>query len=239
MTAPTSEVDRIDPEPCRVKLQSGMIVEIVPLKARQFFRLLRVLTHGAGGALLRNELDFQGGQEQFLAKLLSLVLISIPDAENEAIDFIQSMCKPNGLAEGAPSKLTKDQNAANEQLWIEIGAELYNPELEDIIDIVEAIVKQEADDIQALGKRLSRLMELATKTGQTGEGEQAEEKPSPGELASQESRSEENSPGPSTSSPASTAGKTKKSSTSRSADSGKSPTPSPEGSTSPDGSGES
>ncbi len=237
MSSPTSEIDRIDPEPASVKLQSGMVVEIVPLKARQFFRLLRVLTHGAGGALLRNELDFQGDQEAFLGKLLSLVLISIPDAENEAIDFIQSMCKPTGLAEGAPSKLTKQQNADNEKLWLDIGAELYNPELEDIIDIVEAIVKQEATDIQALGKRVGKLLELATKTGQTGENEKPAPMPSPEALSSQESPSEESSPGPSTSSPASTGGTTKKSSTSRSGGSARSQIPSSGGSTSPDTSG--
>lgn len=239
MSAPTTEVDRLDPEPCIVKLQSGLQVEIVPLKTRQFFRLLRVLTHGAGGALLRSELDFQGEQDAFLSKLLSLVLISIPDAENEAIDFIQSMCKPSGLAEGVPSKLTKQQNADNEQLWIEIGAELYNPELEDIIDIVEAIVKQESADIQALGKRLSRLMELATKTGQTGEGEKAEDAPSPGELSSKENRSEASSRKSSTSSQASTDGQTSKSSKSRSGGSAKSQTPSSDDGTSQDGSGES
>lgn len=220
-----SEVDRLDPKPNIVLLSTGISCEIVPLKARQFFRLLRVLTHGAGPALLQNDLDFSGDQDQFLGKLLSLVLISIPDAENESIDFIQSMVKPVGLKETPLAKLSKEDKEANAQLWADLERATYNPELEDVIDIVEAIVKAEADDIQALGKRLGRLMELANKTG-ANKPEDPTEAPEPADLNSPESLSEESSPAPSTSSPASTDGKTKTSSTSRSGGSGKSRTPS-------------
>lgn len=217
-----SEIDRLDPEPNLVDLQSGTTVEVVPLKARQFFRLLRVLTHGAGAQLLKNDLNFNGPSEEFMTKLLSLILLSIPDAENEAVDFIQSMCKPTGLVE-RPGKLTKEDLQANAELWDNVAAELYNPELEDIIDVVEAIIKAEADDIQALGKRLSRFMEMADKMGQTKPAP-AEETPDAAALTSPETPSEASSPDPSTSSPASTDGPTNTSSGSPSAGSGKSRT---------------
>ena len=85
--------------------------------------------------------------------------------------------------------------------------ELNNPELEDLLDLAEAIVRQEAPEIQALGKRVASLLELAKKTGQLAE------KDSPGETVSLP----EPSPGPSISSATSTDGLTSESSSSPSA----------------------
>ena len=39
-----NELDRLDPEPVVVKLTTGLAVEVVRLRTRQFFRLLKVLT---------------------------------------------------------------------------------------------------------------------------------------------------------------------------------------------------
>ena len=38
---------------------------------------------------------------------------------------------------------------------------LDNPELEDLVDLIEAIVRREAKDIMALGKRLAAMLKLA------------------------------------------------------------------------------
>ena len=88
--------------------------------------------------------------------------------------------------------------------------ELNNPELGDLMDLAEAIVQQEAPEIQALGKRVASLLELAKKTGQLGGQERGKT----------ESSSPELSPEPSTSSATSTAGQTSASSASPSAASG-------------------
>ncbi len=211
-----NELDRLDPQPQVVKLTTGLQVEIVRMRTRQFFRLLRVLTHGAGPAMMRAGLDFKGGAEQFTAQLLTLVVMSIPDAEQDAIAFLQSMCKPAGITDKPDSQLTKAEREDNEAAYERFNKDLFNPELDDTLDLVEAIVKVEAPELQALGKKLQRMMELFRKTGQ--DKEPPEPEASPRDLASQGS-----SPRPSTSSAPSTDGPTSTSSPSRSAASARSP----------------
>jgi len=210
-----NELDRLDPQPQVVKLTTGLQVDIVRMRTRQFFRLLRVLTHGAGPAMMRAGLDFRAGAEQFTAQLLTLVAMSIPDAEQEAISFLQSMCKPHGATDKPDSQLTKAEKEANEALYVQFNKDLFNPELDDTLDLIEAIVTVEAPELQALGKKIQRMMELFRKTGQ--DKEPPEPEPSPQEMASQGS-----SPPPSTSSAASTDGPTSTSTTSPSAGSGRS-----------------
>jgi hypothetical protein len=209
------ELDRLDPQPQVVKLTTGLQVDIVRMRTRQFFRLLRVLTHGAGPAMMRAGLDFRAGAEQFTAQLLTLVAMSIPDAEQEAISFLQSMCKPHGAADKPDSQLTKAEREGNEALYERFNKDLFNPELDDTLDLIEAIVTIEAPELQALGKKIQRMMELFRKTGQ--DKEPADPEASPRDLASQGS-----SPRSSTSSAPSTDGPTSTSSPSPSAGSARS-----------------
>jgi hypothetical protein len=211
-----NELDRLDPESAICKLSTDFAVEIVRLRTRQFFRLLRVLTHGAGPAVVQSGLDFAAGQEAFVQQLLMLVVMSIPDAEQEAIGFLQSMCRPTGLAERP--KLSKQEEQDNQALWDRFNKELFNPELTDTIDLIEVIVRQEAPELQALGKKLERVFKMFRATGQ--DKAPAEPEPSQEELAA---ASQASSPSPSTSSATSTDGRTSTSSTSRSAASGRSP----------------
>lgn len=217
-----NELDRLDPQPQLVKLTTGLQVEIVRMRTRQFFRLLRVLTHGAGPAMMRAGLDFKAGAEQFTAQLLTLVVMSIPDAEQEAIAFLQSMCKPHGTVDKPDSQLTNAERKANEDLYEQFNTDLFNPELDDTIDLIEVIVKTEAPELQALGKKLQKMLELFRKTGQ--DKAPPEPEPGPQEMASQGSSRQ-----PSTSSPASTDGQTSTSTTSPSAASGRSRRPSTAG----------
>lgn len=213
MAAEESELDRLDPEPVIVKLTSGFGLEIVRLRTRQFFRLLRVLTHGAGPAMMRAGLDFKDNPGEFASKLVVLVVMSIPDAESEAVAFLQSMCKPTGLTDKPESQLTKQQAENNKALWEQFNTELFNPPLEDTIDLIEAIVRQEAPELQALGKRLESMLKLFQKTGQ--DKEPADPEPSPAEM-----ESSGRSASSSISSATSTAGETSTSSNSPSAGSG-------------------
>lgn len=211
--AAVSELDRIDPDPQLRTLSTGLEVEVVRLKTRQFFRLLKILTHGVGPGILQSNLNFGDDPAEFAQKLITLVLMSIPDAEEETIWFLASMCRPHGLVTKAEKDLSKAEKKANDALWDQFNSDLGNPELDDTIDIIEAIVNQEAEDIQALGKRVASMLKLAQKTG--ADKEEKPEDPSPQQLNSPAS-----SPGSSTSSATSTDGPTSTSSTSRSAGSG-------------------
>ncbi len=161
------ELSAIDPQSHTITLSGGTQVSIERLRARQFFKLLRVITHGAMPVLndMRMLPDPTGDKEQFTAKLISMILLSIPDAEEETLDFLKSMCTPVGLRSGG-RKATKEDIEYNAELWDRLDRALHNPELDDLVTIVEAIIKAEADDIQALGKRLAAMFKLAEKTGQ-------------------------------------------------------------------------
>lgn len=191
---PESELDRLDPQPSVVKLQSGFELEIQRLKTRQMFRLLKVLTHGAG-PLVQQQLDFGDTAEDFGRKLLALVIISVPDAENEFIDFLVSMTKPKGLIEGKGRKLNKQEQEDNATLWRRYEEELGNPDPMDLLDVVDVIITQEAPELQALGKRIAALTEAFRKSGAA---DQASTPPGPQELAEM-GNSRETSPEPSTS----------------------------------------
>lgn len=207
----TSEIDALDPRATPIQLSSGTWILIEALRARQFFKLLRIITHGAL-PLLRDAGLFEVDQdpEEFGQKLLSVMVMAVPDAEDQTIDFLLSMVKPHGLTERRP--INKQDKENNERLWQIVYAEMSNPDLGDLLTIVEAIVRQEAKDIQALGKRLAAMFQIAEKTGQI-----PPESKSP---TSPEQNSSEDSPARSTSSRPSTDGTTNASEISLSADSG-------------------
>lgn len=204
-----NEIDKLDPIPETVKLRSGFQVRLESLKARQFFKLLRIVTHGAlpgmreAGLFDMDDLD----SDEFMGRLLSVTLLSIPDADDETIEFIRSMVYPDGLTER--KGLNKQDVERNTLLWEALDAEMENPDLDDVVTIIEAVIKRESEDIQALGKRLASMFKLAEKTGQL-------KSPSPSESTSMSSAE---SPAPSTSSRRNTGGKTRPSSRSRSVES--------------------
>lgn len=168
-----TDVEVIVDEGDTVELSTGFKIKILPLKSRQFFKLLRIITHGAGGLLMNLNFSGDDSPEAFGAKLLALVGYAIPDAEDEVIEFLLSITEAEGTKSGR--KLTKEDKAANVELYTQLIDELNNPELEDLITIVEAIVTREAEDLQALGKRLMTMFDLAKKTGQVPQAVQSAE----------------------------------------------------------------
>lgn len=160
----STDVEVIIDEGDVVELTTGFKVRVLPLKSRQFLKLLRIITHGAGGLLMNLNFSGDDSPEAFGAKLLALVGYAVPDAEEEVIEFLLSITEAYGTKQGR--KLTRDEKLANQQLAEELLDELDNPELEDLVTLVETIVSREAEDLQALGKRLMAMFDLARKTGQ-------------------------------------------------------------------------
>lgn len=181
------DIDRIDPPPLtEYKLHNGQWVTFDRLRTRQFFALLRIVTRPALPALRYFSLDpTRQSMDEFTANLVGLVLVSIPEAEDETIAFLKTMITPRDLAN---DQLTKDQRTA---VLTDFNTYMVNPELDDTVTIVEAIVRREAPDLKALGQRLLQMWNLAAKTGQTKVLEQAQD-----EL--RETESSEASPEPST-----------------------------------------
>lgn len=191
-----NDLKTIDPDPIQITLSTGTVVELQALKMRQFFKLMRIVSHGAGPSLMSTRISLDDPQDVFIIKLVSLVMFSIPDAEDETVEFLQSMVRPTGLIENR--SLNKQDKERNIELWAAFEAELYNPEPEDFVTLLEAIINNEAKDLQALGKRVGAMWQMAQKTGQIPDTLSSQ--------TSQEQTSSAESVEPTTSSPPSTDG---------------------------------
>ena len=150
------DVDTLSPVPDEITLSSGTVVCVERLKTRQLFRLLKIVTAGAGPLLSSMSFSLDDS-EAFAGQLIGLIIASVPEAEDEAIEFIQGMVTPLGVIEKPRSKADKE---ANTELISQLAETLENPEIDDLITILETIVRNEADDIQALGKRLAAMFKM-------------------------------------------------------------------------------
>ncbi len=134
-----------------VTLLNGFKVTVNRLRLREFLALMKVVTRGASPLMAQIQLNSTDDTAEFAKNFLSLLLFSIPEAEDEIVDFIRVVVTPEA---NDPSTL------------LDIEASLDNPDLEDVVAILERLVAQEADSVQSLGKRLSNLFNLAKKIGQ-------------------------------------------------------------------------
>jgi len=160
MTTETPDIDLIASEGGPVTLLSGRQVNVERLRTRQTMRLMKILTRGGGAAL--TDIDFSGGEDSAAVALLGAVIFSIPEAEDETIDFVRSMVTPVGLIRDPRSK---PEIEVNEGLFEAISEEFENPELDDLVTVLERVIVVEAPHLIALGKRLALLV----KTFQQGE----------------------------------------------------------------------
>jgi hypothetical protein len=161
-----SEVDALDPESDIIQLESGDRVVIQRLRTRQMFRLLKILTHGAGPAL--NNLNVGADTAEFITQLIAVTVMAIPNAEDETIDFVLSMVDS---ADTIDPPRTKADRARNEELRDNLAANLLNPSLDDLLSIIEIVIRKEAPEIAALGKRLGALLQTTLGNAPTAEPE--------------------------------------------------------------------
>lgn len=154
MTTEETANDVLSSEPTQLTLSTGTVIKIERLKTRQMLRALKVLTVGAADILA--ELDFEGKEaDDLTTSVLAALIFAIPEAEDETIEFIQSMVSP---ADIVLEPRTKGDKLLNADLYKKLEQELFNPDLEDLISIVEVIVKNETPHVAALGKRLMLLL---------------------------------------------------------------------------------
>jgi hypothetical protein len=159
----SEELNVLSPVGDVVELSDGTRVRLLDLKARQFFKLLKILTHGPALQLMANSGGnslLSGSPEEILGRLVGFIGISIPDAFDETVNFLYDMVEPADLGNTKQSKV--EDQAKREHL----AQVMLNPELEDLVDLIEAIVKRESADLAALGKKVAKLLNLAEKTGQ-------------------------------------------------------------------------
>lgn len=153
-SAVPNDVDALSPSPDSLTLESGLVVHVERLKTRGMFKLLKIVTRGAGPIIMQMPLDFNNS-EAFVSQLMGVIVMAIPEAEDEAIDFIRSMVTPS---EYNPEAKTKTDIQRNKDLFEELMRELDDPEPSDTIAIISKIVENEAGNIQALGKQLAAVL---------------------------------------------------------------------------------
>lgn len=157
-----TELDALLPEPSETfALANGAVVRLIPLKMRELLKLLRIITRG-GTALLPTLRFNNNTPEQFAVQFVTVVAFAIPEAEDFAVDFVQSITRPADLQTGDSDAVKK----FNQQQLTELFIYLDNPELEDLFQIIEQLVYREKVNLQSLGKRLQAMFKIAERTGQ-------------------------------------------------------------------------
>lgn len=156
-----TEFDALLPKSTTVTLKSGFEVDVVEMNMLQIFNLFDIVISGMG----RNGLqlpDFdQEDTESFVAQLLITVIMSVGKAGPEFVKFLKSMVAPHGLINpGGPSKKEVEHN---KRLWAYLDAQLANPNKFDTMDLIELIIRNEAEDLQELGKRIARMWAMYKK----------------------------------------------------------------------------
>jgi hypothetical protein len=161
----SNELDVLTPSDDVLTLSDGTRLRLVDLKARQFFKLLKILTHGPAMQLMAAQGTaglLAGSEDEILGRLVAFIGVSIPDSFDEVVGFLYDMVEPADLRKGTDKK-TREDNAALQQ---HVAQTLSNPDPEDMVDLIEAIVRRESADLAALGKKVMKLLSLAQKTGQ-------------------------------------------------------------------------
>ena len=125
------DLEVILPEPGKVTID-GVECTVRHLKAREFFMLMRVLTQGVGPNLM--QIRFQGKTDEDMAGMVTgILLMAIPEALDDFMDLVQHLVEPVDVANRSKVK-----------------AALENPEIEELLPIVDALILNEKDNFAAL-----------------------------------------------------------------------------------------
>lgn len=142
-------------------LSSGTRVRTVRLRTRETMALLKILTAGAGDVLAQTQFSADMDKDEFIGIFIGSVILSVPEAETETIDFVRRMVIPEHYIDDAR---TKPEMEANADMMSSLFVEMDNPPLDDTIEILERVIRIEAPHILALGKRLAALLEVQKKS---------------------------------------------------------------------------
>lgn len=123
-----------------IRLQNGQNVRVLPLKTRQVLKLVKIFTNSLSPEIIF-QLDQTDNKQEQLGGLIALLLLSIPEAEDESIAFLRSMIEPDDEAE-----LEK------------LDEYFFNPKLNDVLSIFEVLLKTERETIPAVAKQVMSVL---------------------------------------------------------------------------------
>jgi hypothetical protein len=167
------EMDRLDPIPTTYTFEDGLEVDVERLATRQFFKLLRIVTRGGVDVLQAVRLDPTQGVDVFTENLIALIIFAVPEAEDETIEFLRSMVKPKQVAipdDTPPGDVGKVAKTLEAQSRRALDAEFRNPGLDDLFGLIEVVIRREAPELKALGKRLADTLKFNQTVKATDDG---------------------------------------------------------------------
>ena len=159
MTTVNEDIDALAAEPKDLTLESGFPIKVLRIRTRATMSLLKILTRGAGDVLTQVKFGDGITQEEFTGTLLGAVVLSIPEAEDETIEFLNRVVEPAKLID--KPRLSPGDIEWNQEQEDILRAELQDPSLDDLVTILSEIIKIEGPHVMALGKRLAALLPTA------------------------------------------------------------------------------
>lgn len=143
-------VGTVDPIPefdGTITLTTGHVLNIRPIKTRQFLRLVKIIMQGAPHVLpvLVPE------SENFKGMLRVAIINAMGDAPDAVIDFIQ------GAVQIRPEDFVGKSQAERSTLIKEVEGALLDPEMDDTLSIIAGVIALDGDNLEALGKRVVEM----------------------------------------------------------------------------------
>lgn len=138
-------------EPFQIGAESPegpVLVRVNRLRTRELLLLLRAVSAGVGPAM--SELDFSEDTEENVGMLVGLLISGMGDAGPQLLDFMAAVVRPVGQDD-------RDR----------VRKEMVNPDIDDTLVIVEAIVTQEMPDFERLLGKVQSMMSRVGKAYQT------------------------------------------------------------------------
>jgi hypothetical protein len=127
---------------------NGMQCTVKPLKAREFFQLISIITStlGSNAGEIFSRMGEKKDDEDFAAELLGVVLVAVPLAQDPFLRLIRDIVEPLDKEE---------EDELREYLW--------NPDPSDVLDVIDAVLTNEQDNLANLvGKARAYLKKWGT-----------------------------------------------------------------------------
>lgn len=154
--APQEDVERLLPNPNDpFTLADGTRVTARHLKLREFLSMIKIVTRGASMAM--GTVPLNVNDANFQQSLIMLFIFAIPEAPDESAEFVRQIIDPAPPEGGWKSP--EEEVAVSAHL----DELMLNPDLDDLISVIETVIRKEGPDIRRLGKRLTDAMTLAQK----------------------------------------------------------------------------
>lgn len=138
--APEPDLEAIAPDEGKVYV-GGVQVRVKRLKFREILSLARIVSNGAGAGMSQFSID-TSSPEAMQTGILGILTFALPNAADETFEFLQQVVEPVNTGNQAKKQLQQAMD---------------NPELDEVLDVINLLVGQEMDDIFELVGKVKRL----------------------------------------------------------------------------------